>query len=145
MTSNSVKRKEVPPPPPLQEGPPPSQQLPQWELPKGYTEEATHKELGGTGAAAARNHPHGYQDQDLNQGPPAKHRSTLSTKLDRILPSYRTYCGLSRRIFLILLALALLILLALIIGLAAGLSKRKRYILPPSSPSMPNTPPNTTP
>jgi hypothetical protein len=127
MASNSVRRKEVPLPPALPEPPPPSQQLPQWELPTGYREEVIDKEVSGTGAPAGGPLSHEYQGQGLNQGPPAKHRNTLRTKLDRILPSYRTYCGLSRRIFLILLALALLLLLALIIGLAAGLSKRKRY------------------
>lgn len=143
MTSVSVKRKEVPPPLPLQDGPPRAQQLPQWELPRGYTEEATHKESGGTGTAAVRAHSHGYQDQSLDRAPPAKHRGTLSTKLDRILPKYRTYCGLSRRTFVILLALALLCFLALIVGLAVGLSRRKRYILPRSSHSMPSTLPST--
>ncbi|MCJ1251629.1 hypothetical protein MMC30_008864 [Trapelia coarctata] len=133
MTSNSVKRKQVPPPQPPQDAPPPSQQLPQWELPKGYTEEATHKEIGGNGAAVVVTPSNRDPDQNINQGPPAYHRNALSSKLDRIPPSYRTYCGLSRRIVLILLALALLLLLALIIGLAAGLSKRKRYTLPSSS------------
>lgn len=137
MVINSVRRKEVPLPPALREPPPPSQQLPQWELPNGYTEAVTDKEVSGTGLAAGGPLSHEYQDRGLNQGPPAKQRNTLSTKVDRILPSYPTYCGLSRRIFLILLALALLLLLALIIGLAAGLSKRKRYRLPPRPPLMP--------
>lgn len=151
MTSNFVKRKQVPPPSqPLQDAPPPSQQIPQWEPSNGYTEEATHKEIGGNGAAVARTPSRPYREQALNQGPPgyhsnqgppAYHRNTLSSRLDRILPRYRTYCGLSRRIFLILLALALLLLLALIIGLAAGLSKRKRYIYFSSSSPIQNPPP----
>lgn len=58
----------------------------------------------------------------------------LRTKLDSILPPHRTYLRLSRNRFLILLTCALLALLALIIGLAAGLhsnsSRNKTLPLP---------------
>ncbi|KAK5107761.1 hypothetical protein LTR62_000685 [Meristemomyces frigidus] len=43
-------------------------------------------------------------------------------KLDAVLPRHRRYGGMSRKVFLIALAAAILALLALIIGLAAGLS-----------------------
>ncbi|KAI6380612.1 hypothetical protein MCOR25_001549 [Pyricularia grisea] len=46
-----------------------------------------------------------------------------ASRLDRILPPHRKYLGMRRRVFLIVLA-ALVALLILIIGLAAGLSSR---------------------
>ena len=49
-------------------------------------------------------------------------RAALSTKFDTIVPPHRTYLRLSRKRFLIALTCALLALLALIIGLAVGIS-----------------------
>lgn len=49
---------------------------------------------------------------------------TLSDRLDRILPPHKRYLGRSRRTFLITLLVAFICLLALIIGLAVGLSKK---------------------
>ncbi|USW59393.1 Putative RlpA-like domain superfamily protein [Septoria linicola] len=49
-------------------------------------------------------------------------RDALSAKFDAILPPHRTYLRLSRKRFLIALTCSLLALLALIIGLAVGLS-----------------------
>jgi hypothetical protein len=46
----------------------------------------------------------------------------LSDRLDRILPPHRRYFGRSRRTLLIIILVAFLCLLALIIGLAVGLS-----------------------
>ena len=46
-------------------------------------------------------------------------------KLDALVPPHRRYCGLSRKIFLWVLFAVVLALLALIIGLAGGLSKSK--------------------
>ncbi|KAJ9635905.1 hypothetical protein H2199_008259 [Coniosporium tulheliwenetii] len=50
--------------------------------------------------------------------------TVLKTKFNTLLPPHRTYLGLSRRIFLLILSLVFLSLLALIIGLAVGLSLR---------------------
>jgi hypothetical protein len=46
----------------------------------------------------------------------------LSDRFDRILPPHRRYFGRSRRTLLIIILVAFLCLLALIIGLAVGLS-----------------------
>jgi hypothetical protein len=51
-------------------------------------------------------------------------RTKAAALLDRRMPSHRTYCGLRRRTLLIVAAVVLVALLALIIGLAAGLSAR---------------------
>lgn len=48
----------------------------------------------------------------------------LSDCFDRILPPHKRYLGRSRRTFLIALLVAFLCLLALIIGLAVGLSRK---------------------
>ena len=54
-----------------------------------------------------------------------KARVTSSNILDRIFPPTRKYIGLNRRKFLIALFIALLAALALIIGLALGLTRSK--------------------
>lgn len=48
----------------------------------------------------------------------------FSDRFDRIFPPHKRYLGRSRRTFLIVLFVALVCLLALIIGLAVGLSKK---------------------
>lgn len=48
----------------------------------------------------------------------------LSDRLDRILPPHKRYLGRSRRTLLIAILVAFLCLLALVIGLAVGLSKK---------------------
>lgn len=48
----------------------------------------------------------------------------LSDRLDRILPPHKRYFGRSRRTLLIAILVAFLCLLALVIGLAVGLSKK---------------------
>ncbi|KAI9755049.1 MAG: hypothetical protein M4579_004453 [Chaenotheca gracillima] len=50
----------------------------------------------------------------------------MSAYFDRILPAHRRYWGRSRRTFLIIIGLITFVLLALIIGLAAGLSTRSK-------------------
>ena len=47
--------------------------------------------------------------------------------LDRVMPSHTRYFGFSRKVVCIATLLAFLILLALILGLAIGLSKKSRY------------------
>ena len=49
--------------------------------------------------------------------------------LDRVVPRHRTYFGFSRKIICTVATVAFLVLLALILGLAIGLSKRSRYAL----------------
>lgn len=48
----------------------------------------------------------------------------ISDRFDRVLPPHKRYLGRSRRTFLIVLIVAFLCLLALIIGLAVGLTKK---------------------
>ena len=50
--------------------------------------------------------------------------------LDRVIPRHKTYFGFSRKIICIALLVIFLVLLALILGLAIGLSKKSRYALP---------------
>ncbi|SMR51686.1 unnamed protein product [Zymoseptoria tritici ST99CH_3D1] len=54
-------------------------------------------------------------------------RAMASAKLDSVMPPHRKYVHLSRKTFLIALGVALLALLVLIIGLAAGLSSGSSY------------------
>ena len=49
---------------------------------------------------------------------------------DRVIPRRKIYCGFSRKIIWIALSVVSLVLLALILGLAIGLSKKSRYVLP---------------
>ena len=53
-------------------------------------------------------------------------RAGFGAKLDRILPPNKRYLRMRRKIFLIVLLAAVLALLALIIGLAAGLSHNSK-------------------
>lgn len=53
-------------------------------------------------------------------------KAVLQEKLNAVLPRSRSYLGLKRRTFLIVLACAVLALLALIIGLAVGLTRHSK-------------------
>lgn len=53
-------------------------------------------------------------------------KTVLQEKFNAVLPRTRSYFGLKRRTFLIVLACAVLALLALIIGLAVGLTKHSK-------------------
>jgi hypothetical protein len=58
-------------------------------------------------------------------------RPTFQERFDRIFPPHRTYFGRNRRIFLTGLTILLFCLLALILGLAIGLSRSKdSYVFP---------------
>jgi len=48
----------------------------------------------------------------------------LSDRFDRMMPPHKRYLGRRRRTFLIVLLVAFVCLLALVIGLAVGLSKK---------------------
>ena len=57
--------------------------------------------------------------------------------LDKHFPSDARYVGLSRRLFLIVVLAVLSLFLALVIGLAVGLTLRARYDLPsPRTPEL---------
>lgn len=64
--------------------------------------------------------------QTGHAGPRKPLRSILVSKLDTALPPHRRYVGLSRKVFLLVLVGVSLALLALIIGLAVGLSDKSR-------------------
>ena len=68
---------------------------------------------------------HGAQNK-ANGQPRASTKEVLQRKLDTIMPPHKKYIGLRRDIFLLVLLGAFLALLALIIGLAAGLSSSSR-------------------
>jgi hypothetical protein len=55
--------------------------------------------------------------------------TTLTQKFDSAMPPHKKYLGMRRKVFLLVLLAAFLALLALIIGLAVGLTQRSRYEL----------------
>ena len=57
----------------------------------------------------------------------------ISDRFDRVLPPHKRYFGRSRRVLLIAIGVIFILLLALIIGLAVGLSKKSKYISSPSA------------
>jgi hypothetical protein len=52
---------------------------------------------------------------------------TLRQKFDSAMPPHKKYLGMRRKVFLLVLLAAVLALLALIIGLAVGLSQKSKY------------------
>jgi hypothetical protein len=54
-------------------------------------------------------------------------KTTFTGFIDRILPPHKKYLGLRRNPFILIIILGLLALLALIIGLAVGLTKHNQY------------------
>lgn len=67
----------------------------------------------------------GEKHAETDQKPSVRERAFVF--FDRIIPGHRKYFGFSRRFICIALAIAFLVILALILGLAIGLSKRSRY------------------
>lgn len=57
-------------------------------------------------------------------------RAGFAAKLDHILPPHKRYLGMGRKIFLLVLLAVSLALLALIIGLAVGLSNKSKSSVP---------------
>lgn len=51
----------------------------------------------------------------------------IADRVDRILPPHKRYLGRSRRTLLIFIAVLLLAILALVIGLSVGLTKKSTY------------------
>ena len=60
--------------------------------------------------------------------PTTNFRASTAAWLDRRMPPYKTYLGMRRRTALIIFAAVIVALLVLIIGLAAGLSARSKYV-----------------
>ena len=58
--------------------------------------------------------------------------STFADRFDSILSPHKRYLGRSRRTFIIIIGVTFLIILALVIGLAVGLSHKSKYA--PASP-----------
>ena len=52
----------------------------------------------------------------------------LRDRFDRILPSHKRYCGRSRRTLLLAILALFLCLLALVVGLAVGLTRKSGYV-----------------
>ncbi|KAG9555291.1 hypothetical protein KCU77_g19000, partial [Aureobasidium melanogenum] len=73
---------------------------------------------------AVQTHKAEVTTSHLGNRPAAK--AVLQEKFNAVLPKSRSYLGLKRRTFLIVLACILLALLALIIGLAVGLTRHSK-------------------
>jgi hypothetical protein len=56
-------------------------------------------------------------------------RSSFAERFNRRFPAHRRYLGMSRKIFLCVLVATIVVLLALIIGLSVGLTKRSKYVV----------------
>jgi len=80
-------------------------ELPEWET--------TARHRGGKGAS------NGTGGGDIING--------ILAAFDRFVPPHRKYCGLRRQFACIVLVAVSLVLLALILGLAIGLSEQTRY------------------
>lgn len=109
----------------------PRKEIKRKELPRKKVEEpvpAHLKEIGSNGTAATLGVPEEGQHKRRCLGFGAGAGWTLSDRFDRVLPPHKKYLGRSRRTFLIAIFVAFLCVLALIIGLAVGLSKKSRYV-----------------
>lgn len=105
----------------------PRKEIKRKELPGKEVEEpapAQLKEFGATDTATTWDIPEEGQKPKRGLHLGAGAGWALSDRLDRILPPHKRYLGRSRRTLLIALLVAFLCLLALIIGLAVGLSKK---------------------
>lgn len=107
----------------------PRKEIKRKELPTREVEEppsAHLKEIGSNGTAATWEVPEAAPKKRGHFGLGAGAGWTLTDRIDRILPPHKKYFGRSRRTLLIAILVAFLCLLALIIGLAVGLSKKSR-------------------
>jgi hypothetical protein len=104
----------------------PRKEIKRKELPTREVEEPQLAHLKETGASdtAAWEVPGDAQNNRKNKLVGAGAGWALSDRLDRILPPHKRYLGRSRRTLLIAILVAFLCLLALVIGLAVGLSKK---------------------
>ncbi|MCJ1341633.1 hypothetical protein MMC09_006929 [Bachmanniomyces sp. S44760] len=100
----------------------PDIQVPEWERPRDKVS------ANGHGANGVGHHAGIYL------------RTRSLHVLDKIIPAHRQYFGQQRRTFLIILGIIMFLLVALVIGLAAGLSVHPRsQNLPLPSNSQPHT------
>ncbi|MCJ1393716.1 hypothetical protein MMC18_006592 [Xylographa bjoerkii] len=88
---------------------PSATQLPDWEVPQKDAADSNGRET-------------------KNGRDPSYHQPSMkymfSSRLDKIMPDHRKYWGLRRRSMLIVICITILAIIILIIGLAAGLTKR---------------------
>ncbi|UPX20794.1 uncharacterized protein EKO05_0011014 [Ascochyta rabiei] len=112
----------------------PRKEIARKELPRGGVEEppsAHLKEVGVTGTASTWDVPKEGQSKRRHMHFGAGAGWALSDRFDRALPPHRRYLGRSRRTLIVAVIVAFVCLLALIIGLAVGLSgKSKTQNLP---------------
>ncbi|KAF2623665.1 hypothetical protein BU25DRAFT_375352 [Macroventuria anomochaeta] len=107
----------------------PRKEIARKELPSKEVEEpspAHLKEIRTGNTATRRDTPEEGQSKRKRIHLGAGAGWALSDRFDRILPPHKQYVGRSRRTFLVALLVAFVCLLALIIGLAVGLSKKSK-------------------
>lgn len=105
----------------------PRKEITRKELPRRDVDEpapAHLKEFGTIDTATTWDVPEEEQSKNRRIHLGAGARWAMSDRFDRILPPHKKFLGRSRRTFLIILLVAVLCLLALVIGLAVGLSKK---------------------
>lgn len=104
----------------------PRKEITRKELPKREVDEPTtaHLKEIGPGDTSTWEVPEERQSKKRGLHLGAGAGWALSDRFDRVLPPHKRYLGRSRRTFLIVLLVALVCLLALVIGLAVGLSKK---------------------
>lgn len=108
----------------------PRKEIARKELPGHVVEEppppAYLKTPGPNGTATAWDGPEEGQGKRRRLALGAGTGWAISDRIDRILPPHKRYLGRSRRALLIVIGVAVLCLLALIIGLAVGLSNKSK-------------------
>lgn len=66
------------------------------------------------------------------RGPTSNHFANTfgaaRSRFNGLMPAHKRYCRMSRRVFLLVVLATFLALLALIIGLAVGLTKQSQYV-----------------
>lgn len=107
----------------------PRKELPRKELPPKRVEEpspAHLKDIATNGAVTTWDAPKEGQSKRTRIHFGAGAGWALSDRFDRMLPPHKKYLGRSRRTFLIAVLIAFVCILALVIGLAVGLSKKSK-------------------
>lgn len=108
----------------------PRKEIARKEVPQRAVEEpspAQLKEIGMSNIATTWDVPEEGQKKKgalFGAGAGTGAKWALKDRFDRALPRHKRYLGQSRRTFLIALLVAFVCLLALVIGLAVGLSKK---------------------
>lgn len=94
----------------------PATRIPEWEVP------ASQKHRGGPTLPHVPR-PHIEWPRHSSSG--GAGRGRVSEKFNTVFPRHKRYLGLSRRIFLVCLAALLVILIAVVLGLSIGLSRKR--------------------